>query len=204
MTETMGTTETNERRGPVRRLAGSSKALVVLAVSAASFAALWCGKATWGDVEGLLKWVLAPWLAAVGIEDAARHVRDGLQARQTPSNDAPSKKSGTPKETGTPSEHTIPVQESRVPVGRASALEAIRAIFAEASTGHHVRLTVKTKDDEREVAAFIAQDGNADGTSEATLEAALEEAEEHPGEIRHYALVDETSKRIATFSLGYT
>jgi hypothetical protein len=74
----------DESAGPIRRLLGSSKALVVLLVIAAAFGSFWTGKATWHDIEGLLRWVLGSWLAAAGAEDAARHVSEGLRARSAP------------------------------------------------------------------------------------------------------------------------
>jgi hypothetical protein len=59
---------------PIARLVGSSKALVVLGVTIASFVGLYLGKAQWLEVEGFLKWILITWLGAVGVEDAAKHL----------------------------------------------------------------------------------------------------------------------------------
>lgn len=69
-------TSATHARGPLRRLLGSSKALVVLVVVTLSFIALFSGRATWADVSSLLKYVIGPWLAAVGLEDAARNLGD--------------------------------------------------------------------------------------------------------------------------------
>lgn len=87
---------TAQKGNPIRRLLSSSKALVVLAISATSFAALWTGKATWQDVEGLLKWTVGPWLAAVGLEDAAKHVSANLRPASPPPS-AVSDPSGPPQ-----------------------------------------------------------------------------------------------------------
>lgn len=57
---------------PVTRLLSSSKALVVLAVTALAFGGLFAGRASWEQIESLLKWVLGPWLIAQGTEDAAK------------------------------------------------------------------------------------------------------------------------------------
>src|SRR5262249_5043426 len=65
----------------LRRLLSSRKAFVVLLLTTASFAALFSGRATWSEIAELLKWVVGPWLAAVGIEDAAKHVASGLRGR---------------------------------------------------------------------------------------------------------------------------
>lgn len=57
----------------MRRLLHSSKALLVLLVIAIAFVSLLLGKASWSDVEGLIKWVVGPFVLAVGVEDAAKN-----------------------------------------------------------------------------------------------------------------------------------
>lgn len=64
--------ETNQN--PIARLFGSSKALVVLAVTALSFLGLYLGKVKFDEVESFLKYVIITWLGAQGVEDAAKHV----------------------------------------------------------------------------------------------------------------------------------
>ena len=53
-------------------LLASRKAMVVIAVSIASFVALYLGKAQWEQIESLLKWLLGTWLVSQGIEDSAK------------------------------------------------------------------------------------------------------------------------------------
>jgi hypothetical protein len=72
---------TDDQTGPIKKLLSSSKGLMVLAIIGLSYAALFAGKATWAQITELLKYVIGPWLAAVGIEDAARHVAGGLRDR---------------------------------------------------------------------------------------------------------------------------
>ena len=55
------------------RLMGSSKAIVVLAITIGTFAAVHWNKAAFGEATEFLKWVLGPWLLAQGVEDAAKH-----------------------------------------------------------------------------------------------------------------------------------
>lgn len=58
---------------PIVRLLNSSKAIVVLFVIAGGFLAFAFGKASWDQVEGMLKWIVSVWLGAQGLEDAAKH-----------------------------------------------------------------------------------------------------------------------------------
>lgn len=58
---------------PIVRLLNSSKAIVVLVVIAGGFIAFAFGKASWEQVEGMLRWVVSVWLGAQGLEDAAKH-----------------------------------------------------------------------------------------------------------------------------------
>ena len=60
---------------PIRRLFGSSKAIVVMALAAVSFLAVYQGKAEFREVSDFLKLIVGPWLLAQGLEDAARHYR---------------------------------------------------------------------------------------------------------------------------------
>lgn len=75
--------ESNQTRtgNPLRRLVMSSKGIVVLATTALAFGALYAGKASFEETSSLLRWIIGPWLAAVGIEDAAKHVGQGLRDR---------------------------------------------------------------------------------------------------------------------------
>lgn len=66
---------------PLRRMIMSSKGIVVLATTVLAFGALYAGKATFEETASLLKWIIGPWLAAVGVEDAAKHVSQGLARR---------------------------------------------------------------------------------------------------------------------------
>jgi len=61
-------------QNPIARLLGSSKALVVLVVTALSFLGLYLGKVKFEEVESFLKYVVITWLGAQGFEDAAKHV----------------------------------------------------------------------------------------------------------------------------------
>lgn len=72
----------DKKGNPLRRMIMSSKGIVVLATTALAFGALYAGKATFEETASLLKWIIGPWLAAVGVEDAAKHVSQGLQARR--------------------------------------------------------------------------------------------------------------------------
>ena len=62
---------------PFVRMLGSSKAIVMMIVLSLSFLALMLGKATWDQVDNLVKWVFGSWVMAVGVEDAAKHVAKG-------------------------------------------------------------------------------------------------------------------------------
>lgn len=64
-----------ETANPIRRLFGSSKALVVMAISALSFGLVFTGRAQWSEVSDFLKLVIGPWLLAQGLEDAAKKWR---------------------------------------------------------------------------------------------------------------------------------
>jgi hypothetical protein len=64
----------NPKTNPLAKLLSSSKALVVLAVTVASFVGLYLGKAQWSEVENFLKWMIPAWLFAAGAEDAAKHL----------------------------------------------------------------------------------------------------------------------------------
>jgi hypothetical protein len=63
----------NPAANPVLRLLQSSKALVVLAVTLATFGGVYKGAIQWHEANDFLKWVLGPWLLAQGVEDAAKH-----------------------------------------------------------------------------------------------------------------------------------
>lgn len=67
----------NRQNNPLVRLATSSKAIVVLAVTIATFIAFFAGRVAWHDAAEFLKWLLAPWLLAQGAEDAARNLAAG-------------------------------------------------------------------------------------------------------------------------------
>lgn len=58
---------------PIMRLVYSSKAIVVLAVTITTFGAVYLGRATFQQATDFLKYVIGPWLLAVGIEDAGRN-----------------------------------------------------------------------------------------------------------------------------------
>jgi heme O synthase-like polyprenyltransferase len=58
----------------VNELFRSRKAVIVITVMFASFGALYMGKAQWEQVSELIKWTLGTWLAAQGVEDAAKHI----------------------------------------------------------------------------------------------------------------------------------
>ena len=60
-------------QNPIVRMLMSSKALVVLLITIATFVGLYLGKAQWTDVESFLKYILITWLGSQGIEDAAKH-----------------------------------------------------------------------------------------------------------------------------------
>lgn len=60
---------------PIRRLFGSSKAIVVMAITAVSFLAVYQGKAQFHEVTDFLKLIVGPWLLAQGLEDAAKHYK---------------------------------------------------------------------------------------------------------------------------------
>lgn len=64
---------TGAEQNPLLRLAKSSKALVVIAISAVTLTAFFLGRISWYDASEFLKWLLAPWLIAQGAEDAAKH-----------------------------------------------------------------------------------------------------------------------------------
>ena len=59
---------------PLVRLMNSSKAIVALLVIVLSFAALFTGKVAWEQMNQMVQWVLAVWLGAQGLEDAAKHI----------------------------------------------------------------------------------------------------------------------------------
>lgn len=52
-------------------LLSSRKAVVTLVVILASFVALYLGRASWDQIDSLLKVILPSWLGAVTIEDVA-------------------------------------------------------------------------------------------------------------------------------------
>lgn len=62
---------------PFVRMLGSSKAIVMLLILSFSFLSLLLGKASWEQIENLVKWVFGSWVMAVGVEDAAKHVANG-------------------------------------------------------------------------------------------------------------------------------
>lgn len=58
-------------RRALRRLASSSKALVVLVILFGIAIAVSTGRASFAEASELIKYIIGPWLLAVGIEDAA-------------------------------------------------------------------------------------------------------------------------------------
>jgi len=101
-----------ESANPLVRLFSSSKALVVLAVTGACFAALFTGKATWEQIENLLRFVIGPWLLAVGVEDAAKHVASGMNKGHAPATAAPDP---DVEETSSEDDDTKPIVKDAAP-----------------------------------------------------------------------------------------
>lgn len=62
----------NPPANPLMRLLGSSKALVMLAITGACFIALFLGKSDWVQTTDFLKWIVGPWLISAGLEDAGQ------------------------------------------------------------------------------------------------------------------------------------
>lgn len=52
-------------------LLSSRKAMVVIVIAIASFVALYLGKATFEQIESMVKWLVSSWLVSQGVEDAA-------------------------------------------------------------------------------------------------------------------------------------
>ncbi len=56
---------------------GSRKAVIMLLAVAATFAAVFAGKATWDQAEGLIWKIIGPWMIATAMEDSAKHKAAG-------------------------------------------------------------------------------------------------------------------------------
>lgn len=59
---------------PIKRLMGSSKALVMLAVTLLMFIGVFIGKIQFSELKSMLTVLIPAWLGAQGLEDAAKHV----------------------------------------------------------------------------------------------------------------------------------
>lgn len=59
---------------PIKRLLGSSKALVMLMVTLLMFVGVFLGKIHFDEVKGVLTVLVPVWLGAQGIEDAAKNI----------------------------------------------------------------------------------------------------------------------------------
>jgi hypothetical protein len=68
---------------PIKRLLGSSKALVVATALVLCFVGVYLGKLTWGQVEQFMTVTIPAWLLAVGLEDGAKHFARGRNASVT-------------------------------------------------------------------------------------------------------------------------
>lgn len=59
---------------------GSRKAVIMLLAVSATFAAVFAGKASWDQAEGLIWKIIGPWMIATAWEDAAKHKAAGQMA----------------------------------------------------------------------------------------------------------------------------
>lgn len=63
-----------EETNPILRLLKSSKGLVALVVITASFVAVFTGRASWDQMDSMVKWVLGVWMGSQALEDAATKI----------------------------------------------------------------------------------------------------------------------------------